>query len=720
MPGTEIVLRPEPRPPASVPGVPWQQEARKSEAAPLRLARWARRNTHFTVPLAVPPVLWLAALILHQVHPAAYVVPLCGALLAGCIWVFAPHRWDRPAEQLYARLSAALGALWLWAAAFLGPASGTVPAAVLGAFLLAGCIAWGVPWWRHKRPRGMKKRQKLIAQCDAWWQSHCHNWNLLGSHVIDARLSGVSLTMRVQGQAGLHSIDRFRQVVHLIESAAEGHADVGLVRVDAVKGHPSQADVVLKKENPLQGVVEYDMALAPRSAHDPAPFGRLESGGWWMTRLRRNRFTNGESRSGKSNDLLLGMANLSGCADARTVLIDLKGGRSSRPVLESGAAEYVITDADEARMYLRMLAAEIASRAKGAYDGNEQLLATEEIPAIFTLIDEVHGLTSAMNGDAECARLLAIVASQGMGLECYVWVFTQFGSLEESVRTEQTRGNLLMRTCYRVAEARHGAYCIPEYSKLDASKLEEDGTCYVKDGKNATPEQIRAAYMPHELLARIAGQNARLLGGRPPLRLYCGGRTAFRTGEGDVTWQQWWDRRWLRLDPELRGSSPQYREALGRYGESPVTEVAAEGRRADIPVPSPEPGSGDAASAAARLAADDAELMSRVPDDFAPDPRLVAKLPAAMATQEDRFADALEAADATSPVTPRDLIGASGFGHSWVHDRLNALVETGFVTQVTRGRYAALPGSDIRLGLKGIRERNDQLGREARQKISAA
>jgi len=339
------------------------------------------------------------------------------------------------------------------------------------------------------------------------------------------------------------------------------------------------------------------------------------------------------------------------------------------------------------------------------------------VPAIHTVIDETHGLTSTMNGDAECRRLLATLASEGSGLEAYVWVYTQHGSLEESVGTEQTRANLPFRTCYRVAEARHGAYTIPEYAKLDASKLEEDGTCYIKYGKNAIPEQIRAPYMPHQLFFRIAAQNARLLGPRPPLRLYCGGQVAYRAGDRDVTWQEWWDTRWLRLHPAFRADSPQYQAAVAEAGGAPGTQVTAD---AAAPVPSPAPGTGDARSAAARIAGEDAGLMSRIPADFRPDPRLVSQLPAMMASQEDRFAGALEAADADSPATPKDLMAASGFASSWVHGRLAALAEIGLVTQLSKGRYVTVPGGDIRRGLQEIKDRNARLNAEARQKIDAA
>ena len=182
-------------------------------------------------------------------------------------------------------------------------------------------------------------------------------------------------------------------------------------------------------------------------------------------------------------------------------------------------------------MFLRMLVAEIQARAKFAYADEEQLLADQDTPAVHTLIDEVHGLTSVANGDAECARLLGVVASQGMGLEEYVWIYTQYGSLEESVRTEQTRGNLTVRTVYRVAEARHGAYAIPEYNKLDASKLEETGTCCDKEGPRPPPSRSGTGAAPQ---AAAAGCRADArLNPRPNLRLYCGAEPS----RGEVTWR---------------------------------------------------------------------------------------------------------------------------------------------------------------------------------------
>ena len=731
MPGKELVPLAPAVPPAwqqsPSTGVPWPQQ--KEQAAPsaaVTIGRWAKRNNHFTVPLGVPVALWTAGIILSKI-PAKISGPVDAVALtaAVCVWLFAPHKWrdkhgdPQKREVWYARLSAALSAAWLIAATWLGPLTGTISAAVLGGILIAGCSVWGWFWWRHKRPRGMKKQQRLIAQCDAWWQSHCHNWNLSGSRVIDAELHRVTLRIRVRGLPGKHTLHHFQQVKPFIESAAEGQSDIGLVRIEPVKGTGGNTvDIFLKQENPLRGEVAYDLDLAPASVHEPAQVGQDETGRAVTHILRINRFTIGKTRSGKSNDLLVGVANLSGCPDARTVLIDLKGGRSARPVLKSAAAEYVITEVDEARMYLRMMTAEAKAREMYAYDGTEQLHATAAAPALFTQVDETYGLTATEDGagDPECRRHVGTLASQGSGVEMYVWIYTQHGSLETSVGTEQIRGNLSWRTCYQVAEPRHGAYVIEEYNRLDASKLEEKGTCYMKYNQEMAPEQIRAPHMPHDLLTRIAAQNAALMGPRPPLRLYCGDQIAYETENGPVTWQRWWDTRWLRLHQAFRGDSPQWQAAAAEYpalaGEIAETEAL---QQQDWSRPS-SPAAADAARTADRITPD----PSGVPADFRPDPDLVKRLPQVIASQQDRFCDELETATADSPVRPKELIAASGMSESWVHDRLGALQEIGQVTLVSRGRYAAVPGADIRAGLAEIKTRNDRLAREAKQMIDAA
>jgi hypothetical protein len=1068
MASKELVPRPAVQPVPVITVPPWEQPKRKLEGASALRAGWRalRRNSHLSVPLTVPVALLAAGLVLHMTHSARYAA-IVGAVLAAAVWYFAPHKWTkgngepRHREVWYARLSALLAAVWLWLAAWLGPVSG-MPGLVLSAILVAAGSAWGFFWWRHKRPRGQRKRDALIAKWDAWWQSHCWHWNLGGSAIVNVWTMGVTVKVEVAGLAGRHSIQYVNQVLHLIESGLDGMVDVGRVRAETVKGRPNHFYLYFKQANPLAAIVEYDMAIAPRSVHDPAPLGQSETGSWKMTALRRNSFIIGTTRSGKAlaldtriptpsgwttmgevkvgdlvfdelgqpcrvllatdvmhghdcyrvkfsdgseitadaehrwlvetrasrayesateryerrgvrgfarakdalaswpkiltteemagslrvgkyanysvpvaaplqgadaelpippytlgawlgdgtsatgslttadpeiiseietegetvwriactvrahclsyrirgltarlgnagligskhipvpylrasesqrrsllaglldtdgyctdqggaqyyssserlardvhhlvatlgykptlrskravlngadcgivwvvaftagdkvfrlprkvarqtaqgapatkrrfvvsidpvpsvpvrciavdspahlylagescipthntNHLLVKIANLSGCPDARTVIIALKGGRSARPVLEAGGAEYVITTVDEARMYLRMLIAEVNARGSGAYTGDDQLHATAEIPGIWTEVDETHGLTSVTNGDAECARLMALLASQGSGVEMYLDVDTQYGSLEESVRTEQTRGNLGLRVVYRVEMASHGQFALEEWNKLDASKLEELGTCYVKDGPKSFPEQVRAPHMPHDLLKRITAQNAALMGARPALRLFCGSEMS----PLGVTWQQWWDTRWLRLDERFREFSPQYQAAAADHPHEAI-RVLADAAQAAAPPPSAGPGTGDGRSVAARIEAELAEIP--VPDDWKP-PKV--DLRPVLVRQRAAFGDALAAAHERDGITPRQLAAESGMSTSWIHPMLAALAERGAIAQLKRGLYAAVPGADIHAAMALIEADRKRLLGVARQKISNA
>jgi hypothetical protein len=701
MPGKDLVPRPAVLPPA-VSRPPWQPDDKK-EFVPAYRWLWQRR--HWTVPAFVVPALWLAGLGAHLLHLSTYII-VAGAPAIMILGVFAPQKWDRRGEQIYAVASVTAALIWLWFAA-----SRSLMSPWLDGALLLLVTVWGAFWYRHKRPRGHRRRQKLISKWDLWWQSNCWHWNLGGSKVIGVWLMGVTTKVRIQGIAGRHSIQHIRQVMHLIESGADGHADIGMVRAEPVKGHPAQFDLFFKKENPLRQIVDLDLSLLPRSVHEPAPAGISETGSWKMLSLRVNCFVIGATRSGKSNHLLVRLASLTGCADDWQILIDLKGGRSARPVLEAGAVAYVVTEVDEARMLELMLVAEGSARQKYAYTGHEQLLASRECPSLHVLIDEVHGLTSVANGDSECAAKLGLITSQGSNVEIYTEVYTQHGSLEESVRTEQTRANLACRIAYRVTEARHAAYAIPEYAKLDASKLEEKGTCYIKDGPEALAEQVRAPYMPHSLLKKIAAQNAAALGTRPPLRLYCGAEMS----PAGVTWQQWWDSRWARLDPAFREISPQYQAYAAMMASSspaqafaaaaPAREMAA---AAGAPLPS-EPGEGDAASAAERIRRELEQTYSGVMEGAIRPNR---NLGAVLSQNKEQFAEALTSAP-SGGISPKELIAESGMSPPWVHQKLALLQEAQAVTKLGRGRYAAVPGADVREAMAALDAAGERLFREA-------
>lgn|GEM_PF-1453342 len=691
MPGTEVEPRPD-HAPVHVPGMP--QPRRQSEALPARIIRAARRRRDISVPVAVPAVAWTAAEIMHANgtgSDAAY----AGAALTAAVWWFAPHKWTRKdgtprmPEVWYARLSAVAGCGWLSAASLLGPVSGAGPGLAGSLAVLSG--AWGYFWWQHHRVRGTKDRERLLAGWQAWWAAHAPAWGVGGSRVIAAEEKPSQVRLRVQLVPGRQSFHSVKDAVHLIESALQGHSDIGMVRVEPVKGNPSQADVFMKRENPLREVIEWDPSLAPRSVHEDAVLGMSETGELVRVPQRTNAFVNGKTRSGKSNHLALRVVQLSGCPDSRQIVIDLKK-RSARPLLKSAAVDWVITDLDEARACLRMLCAEIAARARDWDTGQEQALADPRTPAIHVLIDEANPLTSVTAGDSECARLLAIGASQGSGLEEYFEVYTQYGALEESVRTEQTRMNLPLRACYAVEHADHGSYALGD-ARSDASRLEEKGEFLMKLGPRARPEKLRAPHVPHSLLERVCAENARTVK-RPRLLLFCGGEPS---GFGSLTWQEWWDRRHLRTDPAFRPVSPQYAAAVEMFGDPGETEHGP-GYAPAAAVPPPAGGQDeDGAAVAARIAAETEG------DDIAPAPGAAARASAGKAARRKAFCDALAAAGPAG-ISRRELIEASGMSPSWVSDTLSRLADRGAVTRVDDGVWRPVPGRSVHAELGAVAE----------------
>lgn len=700
MPGTDV----EPRRnlPVPVPGAP--QRKRESEALPAVLLRGARRNRAVSVPLSLPPVTWTAAEIMHA-YGLGPEMAAAGAVGTISVCLFASHKWDRPAEVWYARASAACFSAWGTAAAFLGPVSHSGPP--LAGSLAVLCAAWGIPWYRHYRVRGRKDRERLLREWQAWWDGHSVAWGAGGSHVIDVEDKPAQARLRVQLIRGRQSLQVLRGALHLIESAAA--VDHGMVRVAPVKGDASQADVFIKQENPLADVVEWDPALAPSSVHDMVFRGLSETGQKVMVPQRVSAFINGKTDSGKSNSQQARIAELSGCADARAFVIDLKQ-RNARPLLKSGAVDWVITDPEEAGHALRMLCAEIAARSREWDTGTEQALADEHTPALIALIDETRLLTSEAVGRPGALRAddLATVASTGRAVEVYTEVATQYGSLSESVGTEQTRMNLPLRVCFAVETAAHGVFALGEGGG-DASKLEGKGEFLMKLGPKAKMERLRAPHMPHSLLEQVCADNGRRVR-KHRLVLFCGNEPS---GIDGLTWQQWYDRRHLRVNETFRGISPQYQAALEEFGEpapAPAPGASPLVRPRLVPAaPLPEQDSGAAVSA--RIAAETAgpDLPS------SPDVR-------ARATEiYERSLAAFFALIASAPpegTATKSLIDRSGISSSQAYKILDQLAERGAVTR-PRGAVAPVPGRDAEAEYAAVRAGNDALGRRAARHLAA-
>ena len=643
-----------------------------------------RRNRHVTVPMAVPPAFVAAGAALTASPQAAIPAAVGSAVLAGSVWWAAPHKWTgkdgkpRWPEVWYARASALAAGAWLSATAYAGLG---VPE-----LIAAGALgtAWGIPWFLHKRAR--KHEASIVAEWEFWWLHYAAAWDLAGSHITDVTRHGVIDTLHVQLRAGHQTLASVKAVLPKLESALQGHVEAGMTRCEVVKGNPSQVLIHLKRENPHDAEVGWEQSLAPSTVTGTMPIGRSEAGEWVFAPMLENWFIIGRKRSGKSNELSVALASITGCRDARPPwIIDLKGGRSARPWAQ--CSDWIATTIEEARLLLGAGVAEVRARARDWYTGSEQGVPTEDVPALFIVVDEAHGVLSNMSGDAECQRSAAIIASEGGAVCVYVIVMTQYGALHESVGTDQIRGNLPARMCFAVSDPDHGQFALTDWRNLDASKLENQGEFYWRRGPDQPSAPCRGPHMPHDLVRAIAGRHAKI--SRPRLVLFA------------TEWQQVYDARHDRLPAVFRRSNLSPDAAPPPPVEVPMAPVSS-------------------------LPPELAEILERIEDDVAAVPDLAAPPPvdpadweAALADQERQWAAELQRAPAGIGVKPARLEAVSGMGRTRTHELLNALIGRGVITKLSYGRYAPLPGQDVEAGLRAIKEANDRLAEQARQMVSA-
>jgi len=633
---------------------------------------FARRHRHWTLPPALLPLFAAAGFALAAFRQHTPVIAAAAAA-AVSVWFFAPHKWTddkgrpRPKEVWYARLSVLAAGGWLSVTSFTGMT--LVTFAALGALLLA----WGIPWFVHKRPRA---RRGNVEAWNLWWQHHARQWSLHGSAVVSVESKGTMETLTIQLWRGRQTVRQVREVAELIESALAGYVRPGMTRVDGHSANPSQALLRLKREDPLAVPSSWHVGLAITSITEPAVIGFTEAGELIRVSLLANWFVTGKSRGGKSNELSEFLASITGCDDARVWLIDMKGGRAARPWMP--AVDWCAVTPEEADVMLGVARDEIKARATHADDSEEQLRPTPEVPAIFLVIDETYEVTSVPAGSAWRAATLAVIASQGMGVAVYTIVLTQYGALDESVRTEQTRGNLVNRICFAVSRAEHGAFALSDYQNLDASRLGEKGSFYMQLGPDAPSAPGRGHKMDHELVRPLAERHGAMP--RMRLRLYAAQN------------QETYDQRWSRLPQPFWRSAPQCE------GLTPSPAVAVAAAVTD--------GSIDATSQA--WAAQIEDEVAAIPDITPARMPSDAELRAVLARGPAAFARALAAAP-DEGVPPKQLIKACGMSRGWVMGKLKTLSEAGVVIKVRDGMYRADSAAEVAAAIDESRRRDDAL-----------
>jgi hypothetical protein len=678
-----------------------------------RAGRFARRNRHVTIPLAVVPAMMTAAEILHREHLGTPVAIAAGiAALAAAFR--APHHWDRPAEVAYAQASVFAGGAWLSAAACLGVRYGWHhPGLHYGMeyLLAAGSAGWGIPWWLHKRPRGKRGRrahEREVAGWNRWWQMHAPAWGVAGSGIVDvvaveSHGTVVMESLLIQLWGGRQTHATIKNLHPLIESSLRGYVAHGMTRSEVNKADPSQVWLHVKIDDPLREEIAWDYSMVPGDITLPAPLGTREGGELLEASLRSSFFILGKTRSGKSNELSVMLAAITACRNARTLMIDMKGGRAGRPWLP--AVDWLATTIEEARLVLACGVAEVKARAADAYNGgDEQLEPTDDVPTLFIVIDETREVTSTVEGDTKCRNAVATIATQGAGVEVYLIILTQYGRLDESVGSDVTRSNLDGRLCFQTAERAHGTFALGDdaYNKVDTTRLASKGEFYYRANSDTWLEQIRGPHVPHRLVREIAARNATATQlHERPLELYA------------TDWQETYDMRWTRLPRKFWNDAPQ----VAHLEDAEDIEQPAA-----APAPPPrEPDEMD------RLVADINAEIDEAPAVTSADIARAMELRAARgegppdlrADHDQRrrlFAHLLQSATGDG-ITPVQLQG-SGIGRTMTFAMIKQLTEAGVVTQRgTPGSRAVryLPSGDVWEAMEALERAAGRLAAEARE-----
>jgi hypothetical protein len=640
-----------------------------------------RRHRHWTLPPLLVPAFAVAGFALAAFRERTGTVT-GSILVAACVWWFAPHKWTgrdgRPQvrEVAYARLSVIAAGAWLSVASFTGVT--WIMAAVLGGVVLV----WGVFWFVHKRPRASKADKAIVAEWHLWWQHHARQWSLHGSGITDVTSKGTMETLHVQLWKGHQTVRNVQDAADLVESALAGMVRPGMVRVDR---HPQDASVALvrlKREDPLAVPSGWNPGMAISSVTEPAPLGFTEDGEIIRVRLTANWFIVGKSRWGKSNELSVMFSAITGTPDGLVWLIDMKGGRAARPWLP--AVDWCAVTIEEVGLMLDVLKDEIKGRATNADDSEEQLQPTAEVPAIFLVIDETYEVTSVPAGVSRLAAQLATIASQGMGVAIYVIVVTQYGALEESVRTEQTRSNLINRICFAVSRSDHGQFALSDWQKVDASKLRAKGSFYMQLGPESPSAPGRGFQLDHPQARQIAERHGAMP--RLPLVLYASQH------------QQTYDQRWSRLPQPFWRSAPQCDGIAPSPAATPEVTV--------------DTTQGYDATAQAMAARIEDEIQG-IPDSHPARMPTDQELSDAVLRNKHAFARALAAAPPEG-LPPKQIISASGMSRSWVMGQLKALAEAGAVIKPSDGMYRAADGAEVWAAMEEIRLAAGRLLTEAR------
>jgi S-DNA-T family DNA segregation ATPase FtsK/SpoIIIE len=546
-------------------------------------------------PPYVALALALSAAILHYNHPEWWTFLLGAATIAA--WLLA---------LFGGRVGLALRSERYYAAAVvMGAGSWLAAATALGVtrqplpqLLLFGGIVLAVPWWAHRRRRAKVRVERKLSA----WPEIAQAIGLAGSRVQSAMVD-------IWGWRARFALARGQTIHDVIAKTPAIESALGTHR-GAVRVYPTRDDMANRFELRVLDTDPHADAIpwpgpSVHSITEPIDLGPFEDAtSARVLILRRHTLIGGIAGSGKSGGISVLMGNLSASPDVVIWAIDLKRGMELQPW--ASCIDRLATTPEQARALLCDALAVLEARAAWlTTQGRRVWEPTPEHPALVIVIDEY----AELSDDApEATTDTDSIARRGRAVAVTLIAATQRPT-QKAMGKGAVRSQMDVRVSFRVRE-RKDVDLILGHGMLSAGwhahTLNAPGKFLVSAQEHDTPRRGRAYLVTDEAVTETAERHA---GGRPQL--------------------------------------------------DEISRTAVEEARADIYIPSPEPG----------------QNARSEPED-GPDAVLWEML-----------------AGAPAEGTPVPLlIQATGMSRPWIYQRLRELADAGRVVQVSRGRWRSVTG----------------------------
>jgi S-DNA-T family DNA segregation ATPase FtsK/SpoIIIE len=464
------------------------------------VSRIAYRYRSELAPFGVAGVVFAAGWWLHASHPGA-AVPIAVATLAMCalVTVLAARTrlnrrgWlGRRAERAYLAVATAVGGTWLSAATAFGPTAGQLPTLALVATLVGA-----VPWWAHHRRRARVRVERTLA-----WPEVAETVGLAGAAIRSAVVDAWGFTARValrRGQTVSTAIDR----IPAIESGLATRP--GAVRIEPDQTRADWLVIRVIERDPHAEPVPFPARLV-ESVTRPVGLGLFEDGQVVEVRLaHRHTLVGGIVGSGKSGVINIILANLTACADARVLGIDLKGGMELGPWAD--CLDALATTTGEAAGLLHDTVAELDRRAGDLAARGERLWAARpEKPAVVAVVDEY----AELGEDAK--ELADSIARRGRAVAVTLLVATQRPT-QTAMGNSAVRAQMDVRVCLRVRERRDVDLILGQgmhAAGWHAHILDAPGKFLISSPEHAIAKRARAYHITdHDVTATAHANSAR-------------------------------------------------------------------------------------------------------------------------------------------------------------------------------------------------------------------